>query len=197
MVEQGELSRARQAFTASAMAPGDATTLAALKNPERRPPTPLDPVPQDVLNYQPPEKAKLEKKQFLETLRGALRGSAAARTGLRFEHLKVLLDEEEATDLLYQLAKSLAQAEVPQEVADTLRKGTLVALQKADGGVRGIVVGEVLRRLVARSLAKEYCRDFEEVCGPFQCALSTPQYKVLLYTNMVLIVETNGSHCAY
>ena len=36
----------------------------------------------------------------------------------------------------------------------TMRMGRLTALKKLDGGVRGIVVSDVLRRLVARTIAK-------------------------------------------
>ena len=49
----------------------------------------------------------------------------------------------------------------------------LTALKKADGGVRGIATGCTLRRLVARTLAKQFAKDFEEECAPFQYALST------------------------
>ena len=35
-----------------------------------------------------------------------------------------------------------------------IRLGRLAALQKPDGGVREIVVGDIMRRLVARTMAK-------------------------------------------
>ena len=47
-----------------------------------------------------------------------------------------------------------------------------MALCKPDGGVRGIVVGDCFRRLVAKTLAKQYSADFETACSPFQFALS-------------------------
>ena len=37
-----------------------------------------------------------------------------------------------------------------------VRVGRMTALQKPDGGVRGIVVGDVVRRLVARTLAQQF-----------------------------------------
>ena len=49
----------------------------------------------------------------------------------------------------------------------------MIALQKPSGGVRGLVVGDFLRRLVARSLAQHYASDFDAKCHPFQYALST------------------------
>ena len=49
----------------------------------------------------------------------------------------------------------------------------LTALNKLDGGVRGIATGCSLRRLVARTLAKQFGSAFEAECAPFQYALST------------------------
>ena len=46
------------------------------------------------------------------------------------------------------------------------------ALRKANGGVRGTVVGDTLRRLVARTIAQQI-GDAVERATPFQCALKT------------------------
>ena len=46
----------------------------------------------------------------------------------------------------------------PSQVLDGLRLGRLTALRKPDGGVRGIVVGDVMRRLVARTMAKQVAK---------------------------------------
>ena len=68
---------------------------------------------------------------------------------------------------------SLAQAKLPVEIASGLSGARLTALAKPDGGVRGIATGCSLRRLVARTLAKQFAKDFETECAPFQYALST------------------------
>ena len=47
------------------------------------------------------------------------------------------------------------------------------ALKKEDGGVRGIVVSDVLRRLVARTMAKQCALSAEKATAPFQYALRT------------------------
>ena len=49
----------------------------------------------------------------------------------------------------------------------------MTALQKANGGIRGIVVGDIIRRLVAKTLAKQFMTRFEDATKPFQYALST------------------------
>ena len=49
----------------------------------------------------------------------------------------------------------------------------LTAFAKKDGGVRGVAIGITWRRVVGRTLAKQFMKDFEDECSPFQHALST------------------------
>ena len=67
----------------------------------------------------------------------------------------------------------LAQGNIPEEVVLAIRLGRMTALQKPDGGVRGIVVGDVFRRVVARTIAQQYAKLGEAATHPFQYALST------------------------
>ena len=49
----------------------------------------------------------------------------------------------------------------------------MTALQKKDGGARGIATGTNFRRLIAKTLARQFGKTVESVCSPFQFALST------------------------
>ena len=69
-------------------------------------------------------------------------------TGMAAEHLRPLLDPTRDSDLLWELGCSFAQGRVPAEVISLLRLGRIIALQKPSGGIRGVVVGDVFRRLV-------------------------------------------------
>ena len=51
--------------------------------------------------------------------------------------------------------------------------GRITALRKEDGGVRGITVVDILRRLVARTIAQQISKVVEESTVPYQYALST------------------------
>ena len=83
------------------------------------------------------------------------------------------MDDAGTFDLFFEAVSSLAQARVPVEVGAALTGPRLTALAKPDGGVRGIATGCSLRRLVARTLAKQFAAEFEKECAPFQYALST------------------------
>ena len=43
---------------------------------------------------------------------------------------------------------------MPEVAVAAVRSGRMTALSKDDGGVRGIVTGDVVRRLVARTIAQ-------------------------------------------
>ena len=173
LIEKGEVSSARQALMAEEVAPGTAETLGQLRDPARRLQQPREPLPQLVQEFVPAALPEMPIAKFLKNLRSSKRGGASGPSGTTAEHLQVLLDDEASSELLHRAASQLAAANVPEEITAAIRLGRLTALRKRDGGVRGIVVGDILRRLVARTLAQEFNTDFEEACAPFQYALST------------------------
>ena len=71
------------------------------------------------------------------------------------------------------MCEEFARAQVSDEVVQALRMGRLTALQKSSGGIRGIVVGDFIRRLVARTLAQQLNPAIEQATSPFQFALTT------------------------
>ena len=62
---------------------------------------------------------------------------------------------------------------MPDTILQAFRLGRLTALGKPDGGVRGIVVGDIIRRLAARTFAKQVPKKAEATTAPFQYTLST------------------------
>ena len=51
--------------------------------------------------------------------------------------------------------RALARASIPEEVLRAIRIGRMTAIQKPTGGVRGIVAGDIIRRLVSRTIAAD------------------------------------------
>ena len=81
-------------------------------------------------------------------------GAAAGPSRMTSDHLFPMLENDGDSQRLAEVASALAMARVPQEIIEVIRLGRLTALNKPDG-VRGIVVGDILRRMVARNLAKQ------------------------------------------
>ncbi len=168
-----EVSRARVLMTSSGLAPRNNETYRELTNNERRP-RDLDPnLPQEALHHQPSTPVKLEGGKLAWSLRSAGRGSAPDLAGMRYEHLRVLLEDDDAWGFFTLLAQDFARAAVPDSVMQALRLGRMTALQREDGKIRGIVAGSVLRRLVCKAVAAQFSDEFLERTAPFQFALQT------------------------
>ena len=161
----GELSAARQALEATELAPGTETTRAKLQ--EQRPMTMHRPMAEELRRFQPEIPVHLSYRLFVRNLRRARRGAAAGPSGMTTEHLRILLDDESDAKLLHSVCNSFAQADVPESSLRAFRLGRITALQKPIGGVRGIVAGDVVRRLVARTLAHQVGLEIEQACSPY------------------------------
>ena len=88
-------------------------------------------------------------------------------------HLRPLLPDVRGSHLLFQISQRMARGQVPEAVISIIRMGRLTALSKPDGGVRGIVAGDVVRRLVARTMSEQLSPAVERVTSPYQCAMTT------------------------
>ena len=148
LVQLGELSTARQALEGAHVAPGNLATLRALTNRDRRPPFARLELSQEILHSEPAEPFVLDGDAFLVCLRTARRCAAFGPSGMTADHLFPILESEVDSGMLVQVASRLAVGDIPEEVVDGIRLGRLTALAKSDGGVRGIVVGDIVRRLV-------------------------------------------------
>ena len=89
------------------------------------------------------------------------------------EHLRPLLSDLRGMRLLSALGSRLATADVPEVAVQMVRLGLMTALTKPDGGVRGIVAGDVVRRLVSRTMAQQMAKVVESATSIFQYDLST------------------------
>ena len=79
------------------------------------------------------------KAKLLKNLKCARRGAAAGPSGMTADHLKVVLENHRDSDLFHNICQLLVRAAVPREIFSAIRIGRLTALQKANGGIRGIV----------------------------------------------------------
>ena len=164
LVQVGELSSARQALEGAALAPGTQATLDAMSDATRRPPHLRTPLSPEVLEHVPRREFELDEPTFNKNLRSARRGAAGGQSGLTTEHLRPLLDDARALHLFFMVAQKLARADVPEAVVD-------LSLTKPDGGVRGIVAGDVVRRLVARTISQQLGPEVEQATSPYQYAM--------------------------
>ena len=170
-VQQGQVSRARQELTGASLAPRNSATLDELRR--KRPQTRQAEIPLAVLQYEPARGLKFDAKLFASCFRSAPLGSSPGLGGCSYEILRVCLDDQECLLLLTDAAQDFARGSVPDEIFRPFMLATMTALKKKDGGVRGIATGTAFRRLVAKTLARQFGKDVEEARSPFKFALST------------------------
>ena len=108
----------------------------------------------------------LDKDVFASVLRQSRRGKSAGLSGNRNEFLRLCLEDGASFDLLYAAAQQLANAEVPEEIVVALALSKLTALLKPNGRVRGIAAGDVFRRLVSKTLARQSQEVFRRLVAP-------------------------------
>ena len=169
-VQQGQVSRARHELTGAPLAPKNEHTYRELQ--DRRPREQVRPIPREVLEFNPSVPLQLEIRTFVDCLRSAPAGSAPGPGGCSYEMLKVCLDDPEVTQLLFMAAEDVARG-TASDVSRSFMLATMTAISKRDGGVRGIATGAAFRRLVAKTLARQFGAEVEKACAPFQFALST------------------------
>ncbi|CAE7229638.1 unnamed protein product, partial [Symbiodinium pilosum] len=147
---------------AAPLAPATVEPPATLRDPAKRPQTRQVPLPGWLADYVGPAPLAVDPAKLRANLQSARWGAAAGPSGL-----------VRVRDLLVIAAQRLAQADVPDDVAAGLRLGRMVALLKPSGGIRALVMGDVFRRLVSRTLAQQFSTPLQEACAPYQYALST------------------------
>ena len=170
----------RSGLEGAAVVPGNKETRAALQNHEKRPCL-RDPIPPDILNAAPVEPLVLDAEDFARNIRSAKRGAAGSPSGMTADHLRLILESELDTHAFCRAAQEFARAQVPPDVVAVLRMGRITALQKPGGGVRGIVCGNIVRRLVARTIAQKISPAGLEATSPFQYVLVQRREESLLH----------------
>ena len=126
---------------------------------------------------------------IIQNLRCSRKRAAPGPSGLTADTLRLLLDDELAT-----VAQHVARAQVPATIASALGLGRVVALQKPNGRVRGIIIGDFPRRLVARSLAQHYATAIHAACAPHQFALSRRAGTETVVRAITLATQANHQH---
>uniref|UniRef100_A0A0G4IEJ2 Uncharacterized protein n=1 Tax=Chromera velia CCMP2878 TaxID=1169474 RepID=A0A0G4IEJ2_9ALVE len=111
-----------------------------------------------------------------EAIRSAPKGSAQGVTGWRYEHLSYFLPRDgSAQARILRIATCLARGDAPVGFISLLAGGRCFALNKNARGteVRPIVVGDVLRRWVTRTILLEFGIQFEQHLAPLQFTVRT------------------------
>ena len=112
-----------------------------------------------------------------QCIRSFHRLSGGGPSGLRPIHLKNCLSTEHRDEVVERctvLVNLLAKGDAPKSLAPFLAGGNLTALPKKDNGIRAVAVGEVWRRLTAKSLCNVYREQTSDHFFPQQIGVGQP-----------------------
>ena len=168
LTEEGQYKKALQALLSEGVARASPEVLKEMlaKHPQAPPPS----LPQGPLASPP----SITPESVLKAIRSFPTGSAPGPSHLRAAHLKEAVlcpspgQASKVTSSLTGLVNLLCSGLAPPEVVPLLCGATLIACKKKGGGLRPIAVGEVLRRLVSKSLSAALKQEAIQVLSPHQ-----------------------------
>ena len=128
----------------------------------------------------------LDENALMQQIRNAPRGSGSGPSGWRCEHLRPLIHNANIKDLLFFVCSSIAKGQLPSEASSLLSASRLIALH-----VRPIAVGEVLRRITAKTMCAKYRESFSQFFSPVQQGVCTSYGVEILIHHLQLLVEHN------
>ena len=172
MAGEGQYHRALEALTSVGMADHNRETVRIMKEKHPASQRPIGDLPTS-------DAAPLSFTSF-QVVKSALRfkkGSAAGPSGLRPEHLRVVLQSsnarrDSAAVSLTKLLNAMMAGKVPALVAPFLCGARLHAGKKNDGGLRPIAVGDLLRRLASKCAAVAVADKAAALLAPHQLGVA-------------------------
>ena len=153
-LEEGDFGGAVRLASSDTLAPMNDSTFAALqdKHPSPHPDSVIPPLQVQFQSIS----ISVTKEDIIRAVRSFPNGSAGGPDGLRPQHLKDVTGHS-AVDgcqallpALTSFVKLILEGRTPSSIAPFFFGAKLTALQKKDGGVRPIAVGNTLRRLAAK-----------------------------------------------
>ena len=169
LAQEGQYTRGLQTLTSHGMADNSRATVEQMraKHPQADQAAPFQPT-------STAQQISFSQKDVHQAAKSFRRGSAPGPSGLRPEHLKVALKApspskaDKALQALTKVVNLMVAGLVPPEVAPYLCGARLHAAKKKDGGIRPIAVGNLLRRLTSKLVAKEVALKAAGLLSPHQ-----------------------------
>ena len=115
-----------------------------------------------------PEVACISPYELREAGRRMAKGAAPGPTGTTDSILRLLLDDEICCLSLCHMLRDLINGALSKQTMTRLTRSRLVAIPKANGGVRPIAVGEVILKLAEIVLLQRHEKKLLHIFSPWQ-----------------------------
>ena len=119
-----------------------------------------------------PALAILSTQELREAGRRLAKGAAPGPSGTTDGIVRILLDDEVCCSALCHMLLDVINGKVADEVMTRLKRARLVAIPKADGGIRPVAVGEMFLKLAEVVMLQKYERSLGTLFAPWQYRVS-------------------------
>ena len=119
-----------------------------------------------------PALAILSTQELREAGRRLAKGAAPGPSGTTDGIVRILLDDEVCCSALCHMLLDVINGKVADEVMTRLKRARLVAIPKADGGIRPVAVGEMFLKLAEVVMLQKYERSLGTLFAPWQYGVS-------------------------
>ena len=146
-------------------------TLNALRDPEKRPRFPRHPFPRELVYPEPEVEFDLDEFRFARNLRSAKRGRSWGFVRHDCGTFTAVAGPSPRSQGFIRASEQLSRARVPRSIREAVRLERLTALQKPNGGVRGVVAGDIVRSPARHSTVpvrvgdEEWMREHRSRCA--------------------------------
>ena len=122
--------------------------------------------------------------------------SSAGITGWHASHLSTIADSEDGIRCLTYVLNRIFAKDVPEEVFEGLRVSLLVPLTKDNGGIRPILIGDCLMRLLAKCIVEAEQHYIASRMEPIQVAVGMKGGNEMVIHGIRAHLESNPNHMA-
>ena len=170
LCQEGQYTKALQSLVSLGLADHTAESLREMKAKHPASPPPIIPTTDS-------SPMAFSPSQVLEACKTFHKGSGPGPSGLRPEHLMIMLKSSPANRVakaetqLTRLVNAMSKGAVPAVVSPHLCGARLIAANKKTGGLRPIAVGNILRRLTSKLIARGVSDRMAPLLSPHQAGV--------------------------
>ena len=131
----------------------------------------------------------------IKAIRSTPNGKSPGVTGLRPEHLKMMICTQTGNLACRNILKRVFRGEIDQTTMRVIARGKLIAIAKPHGGLRPVCIGEAIYQVLAKAALSYKLDDWSSYLHRAQVGVNLPGGVELLGHASRAYLEMHPDHC--